>query len=170
MVFKRFEDIKECGIGFIDRYHGKDDNALQEYYNNVLVIQLSDKVPDEVHNLFDTAKNMTLYGYFSYDMHMPAILQGCIAMERALKIYFDMDNGQTASFKTLVNRAIQERRVLNSDFKPIRHGEPLDDFADFFVQFYRNSLAHGSTMRTGSLAYEELQDICDFINGLYKGR
>ena len=172
MAFKSFENINECGIKFIVRYQNGDEESLRHYYDGIAQIQLSDNVPDDVKSLFDTAKNIALYGYFSYDLQMPAVLQGCIAMERALKIYFKVDNEKPPPFRQLVEKAIEREYVTVSDFKRYQNSQSinlLEDFLEVFVQMYRNGLAHGSTMRTGSVK-DELHDICDFINGLYKNR
>lgn len=112
-MFRKFDDIFENNMYFLSGFPKEDKNSLKRHYDLIDKINLSDNVPEEVRDLFDTAKNVLLYSFFSYDMRMSALLQATIAMEKSLKLFFDEPE---KTLKPLLKKAIADEYVENKDF------------------------------------------------------
>ena len=59
--------------------------TLEEMHQLLDDIVLNDEVPDDVYQLFETAKNLSLYSWFMYRFHQVAELMSYTALEMALR-------------------------------------------------------------------------------------
>lgn len=60
-------------------------NALEDIHEELRSIALSDAVPLDVRQLFETSKNISLYSWFVYRFHQVAELVSFSALEMALR-------------------------------------------------------------------------------------
>lgn len=59
--------------------------TLEERHSILEKIVLHKSVPEHVRELFNTAKNLSLYTWYAYEFHPIAILTGFLALESAVK-------------------------------------------------------------------------------------
>ncbi|MBV1929379.1 MAG: hypothetical protein KUG81_07710 [Gammaproteobacteria bacterium] len=64
---------------------------LAEWHSKIAEIVLVETTPVEVKQLFENAKNIALYTYFAYRLHQPAEVIGYTALEKALKLKFEIE-------------------------------------------------------------------------------
>lgn len=60
--------------------------TIEPYHTALDAIRLHNGVPAEIRQLFETAKNISLYAFFAYRMNQPAELIGYSAFEMALRV------------------------------------------------------------------------------------
>lgn len=60
--------------------------TIEGHHEQLSAINLHEKVPVEVRQIFETAKNISLYSHYAYRLHQPAELMGFVALERAMRI------------------------------------------------------------------------------------
>lgn len=110
------------------RHHGSL-RVLEQQHSTLAGIQLHEGVPLEVRQLFETAKNVSLYTWFVYRFHQVAQLVAYTALERALKVRAARETGITAdnvkqSFRVLLQDAVQKSWLKPerfSDTKQLAH-------------------------------------------------
>lgn len=59
---------------------------IQDHYDQVAVVTLSESVPEEVWNAFVTAQHIAIYSWFAYALVPAAMFQTFAALELALKV------------------------------------------------------------------------------------
>lgn len=64
---------------------------LPEWHSRIAEIVLVETTPIEVRQLFENAKNIAMYAYFAYRLHQSAEIIGYIALEKALKLKFELE-------------------------------------------------------------------------------
>lgn len=64
---------------------------IADWHYRVAEITLVENTPKEVKQLFENAKNIALYAYFAYRLHQPAEAIGYSALEKALKLKFELE-------------------------------------------------------------------------------
>ncbi|PUA29892.1 MAG: hypothetical protein B0W54_04935 [Cellvibrio sp. 79] len=64
---------------------------LAEWHSRIAEIVLVETTPIEVRQIFENAKNIVLYAYFAYRLHQPAEILGYTALEKALKLKFELE-------------------------------------------------------------------------------
>lgn len=97
------QDIREGGLNTVsdplkplDKIFAKDRDfvggaTIEQHHQRLSDISLHDGVPEEVRQLFETAKNIALYSHYAYRLHQPAELVGYIAFEKAMRIKASID-------------------------------------------------------------------------------
>lgn len=81
-------------------------------------IILSKKVPADVRQLFETAKNVSLYSWFVYRFHQVSELVAYSALEMALRLRYEKEKGKktNASLGKLLEHARKENWIHNEGF------------------------------------------------------
>ena len=95
--------------------------AMQQKHAELNQIQLLECVPLDVRQLFETAKNVSLYSWFVYRFHQVAELVAYTALERALKERIAHDQGVNADsirgrFSRLLTTAAQNGWFKSANF------------------------------------------------------
>ncbi|MFP1683444.1 hypothetical protein ACLD0W_13105 [Alloalcanivorax sp. C16-1] len=82
-----------------------DSLDITSWHARVARIVLEEKVPIDVRQTFENAKNISLYSYYSYRLHQSAEIIGYKALEQALKAKYDAVKGALSQNppKTLAN-------------------------------------------------------------------
>jgi hypothetical protein len=65
---------------------------LHDYHKVLSEIKINNNVPVEVRQLFETAKNVSLYTYFVYRFHQVSEIVGYSALELAIKLLCEKDD------------------------------------------------------------------------------
>ncbi len=95
-----------------------DDNhaALSE-------LNLTAEVPIDVRQLFETAKNLSLYSWFAYRFHQVAELVGYSALEMALREKYKLENPKKKPpmLAGLLKHAQEQKWVENEDFPDLEY-------------------------------------------------
>lgn len=92
--------------------------TLEDNHGALSTIILNDVVPLDVRQLFETAKNLSLYSWFVYRFHQVAELIGYSALEMALKERFKQEtpNKKPPMLAGLLKHAQKHQWVKNEDF------------------------------------------------------
>jgi hypothetical protein len=74
--------------------HARQDRLIEfeEYHKDLQDVRLHPGVPPTVWQLFETAKNISLYARFAYRLHAVAEMMGFVALEWALKEFYAARN------------------------------------------------------------------------------
>lgn len=64
---------------------------LTEWHSRIAEIVLVETTPIEVRQIFENAKNIALFTYFAYRLHQSAEIIGYTALEKALKMKFEIE-------------------------------------------------------------------------------
>src|ERR1700676_2796305 len=105
-----------------DPRHAQLGIGLAGIHASLTVLVLADRVPVNVRQLFETAKNVALYSWFVYRFHQVAELVAYSALELALKERAGFMEGLGADaprppgLKALLERAIGEGWLKNDNF------------------------------------------------------
>ena len=154
---KRLEDIYQPDA----RYKNRVDLDLttgtttpmtaESIYSLVEPIQLNASVPDDVRSYFEVARNLAVYSWFVYSFHEVAVMQAMASLEMAAR---EKTGEAETPFKNLLEKLFPGRELASS----ISLGKA--------VTYFRNELAHGSTMITGQSAMF-LRGCAELINEMY---
>ena len=92
--------------------------SLDRNHAELSRIALSEKVPVDVRQLFETAKNLSLYSWFVYRFHQVSELVACSALEMALRLRYEKEKGKktNASLRKLLEHARKENWINNERF------------------------------------------------------
>lgn len=92
--------------------------TLEEMHQLLDDIVLNDEVPDDVYQLFETAKNLSLYSWFMYRFHQVSELVSYSALEMALRHRYLLDNPdkKAPTLQGLLNYAKQKKWLSNEKF------------------------------------------------------
>lgn len=87
--------------------------TIEQHHERLAAISLHDGVPEDVRQLFETAKNIALYSHYAYRLHQPAELLGYIAFEKAMRLRAETDAPDLMAKKhvdwwKIVKRAVQD--------------------------------------------------------------
>jgi hypothetical protein len=130
------------------------ETTIESLYSLIERLTLRPTVPDEVRNHFETAKNLALYSWFVYSFNVVAAMHAFSSLEMALR----MKSGEKRSFKVLLDKAFNNRKLMSG------LGPPID--LSVALSRMRNDLAHGSrTMHGQGIAV--LQMCSELINELF---
>ncbi len=96
-------------------------SSLASSHAELLALRLHGGVPINVRQLFETAKNVSLYSWFVYRFHQVAELIGFAALEMALRhragyVEFDGDRPAPPTLSKLLRRAQKENWIENARF------------------------------------------------------
>ncbi|MGH8258868.1 MAG: hypothetical protein ACREUG_04180 [Steroidobacteraceae bacterium] len=117
---KPLDSVTEADPRYMDTRHG-----LPERHAELDAIRLHEGVPAHVRQLFETAKNLSLYSWFEYRFHPVAQLLGYAAFERALRervaIEKQVDpDSLTDSLRSLIRTAVERKWIRSEDFENVR--------------------------------------------------
>ena len=90
--------------------------SLDRNHAELSDIVLSKKVPADVRQLFETAKNLSLYSWFVYRFHQVSELIAYPALEMALRHRYEKENGKKASLRKLLKHARKKNWIVNEGF------------------------------------------------------
>jgi hypothetical protein len=100
--------------------------AMQQQHAELSQIQLIECVPLDVRQLFETAKNVSLYSWFVYRFHQVAELVAYTALERALKDRIAHEQGVNAdnirgNLSSLLKRAARNNWLKSEKFTATKY-------------------------------------------------
>lgn len=137
---KRLEDIYQPDVRYANRVDLDLTTGIAtpmtagSIYSLVEPIRLNATVPEDVRSHFEVARNLTVYSWFVYSFHEGAVMQAMTSLEMAARA----KSGETETpFKNLPDKLFPDRELAP--------GISLSKA----VTYFRNELAHGSTMLTG---------------------
>jgi hypothetical protein len=96
--------------------------GLADYHARLSDLALDQSVPAEVRQLFETAKNLSLYSWFVYRFHQASELIAFSALEMALRAKYSLENPGSPSRSRaqglywLLRHAKEERWIANEGF------------------------------------------------------
>lgn len=90
--------------------------SLNGNHTELSRIKLNRRVPVEVRQVFETAKNLSLYSWFVYRFHQVSELTAYSALEMGLRLKYEKENPKKASLnlKGLLKHA-QEKNWINNE-------------------------------------------------------
>jgi hypothetical protein len=105
-----------------DPRHVIDGSSLESRHAQLAEIQLLSSVPADVRQLFETAKNLSLYAWFVYRFHPVSGLVARAAFEMALRARWVQQYGTEPSSKDrglskLMRHAIKEKWLRPGSFR-----------------------------------------------------
>ena len=98
--------------------------SLERNHAELSRIVLSKKVPVDVRQLFETAKNLSLYSWFVYRFHQVSELAARSALEMALRLRYEKEVGKKrrVTFRELLGYAKENNWIDNNRFsRPYRN-------------------------------------------------
>lgn len=110
----------EDALKSIDCLHLPDPRnenfSIESWHGCVAQITLSYTVPVAVRQIFENAKNIALYSYYSYRLHQAAEIIGYMALESALKEKYELERSRLQhkrprSFNDYIEIALAEKWV-----------------------------------------------------------
>ena len=131
------------------------ETTIESIYSLIEVINLDKKVPDEVRNHFETAKNLALYSWFVYSFNVVAAMHAYASLEMAVRT---KSGDKKTPFKQLLDKAFNKRQLTGG------FGPPVD--VSVALSRMRNDLAHGSRTVHGQ-GIAVLQMCAELINELF---
>lgn len=105
-----------------DRRQQSFDYELKDYHAALSNINLNDSAPIKVQQLFETAKNLSLYSWFVYRFHQTSELTAYSALEMALREKYIAENPEVQPKKRPIGLhkfmqiAKSERWITNEGF------------------------------------------------------
>lgn len=113
-------DVQDSLKSFTD-IHNPDKRSvfrIEDVHFVLNQITLIEAVPAEVRQLFETAKNLSLYSWFVYRFHQPSELISFSALEMALRIRFKRENPEkrAPTLGGLLRHASSHKWVENNRF------------------------------------------------------
>ena len=97
--------------------------TLEDNHAALSDINLIEDVPIDVRQLFETAKNLSLYSWFAYRFHQVAELIGYSALEMALREKYKLENPnkKPPMLAGLLKHAQEQKWVENEDFPDLEN-------------------------------------------------
>jgi hypothetical protein len=93
-------DKSMSGFGIIKPDDSYRDKTSSEWFADIYKIKLSNKVPDEIHDLFEVTRGTMTYGFFYYPIYTVSVEQFSRILEAAISLKCQSLN-MPASKKTL---------------------------------------------------------------------
>lgn len=158
---------------------GERPFTLEELYNRIQAIQLTEAVPIEVREQFDIVLNLLLYSWFVYDFSTSALMLANATVEMALNLKYEEEMGgksrRRPRLRKLLQQAVKSGWIVDGDFSHLdeakyspngtKYCKPLPDI----LPSLRNSLAHGSSFLSPPMAVVRMVDTnAHVINALFK--
>lgn len=100
---------------------------LADWHNRIAKLELTPTTPTPVKQLFENAKNIALYTYFAYCLHQAAEATGYSALEKALKMKYDMErqnltgSREPRTLQQYMNLALSQGWITDEDYESSRH-------------------------------------------------
>ncbi len=122
--------------------------TLEKAYGILESIRLHGRVPKGVTDIFETAKNLSLYACFVHDFHAPACLMGFVALEVALKekwraVYKREPDTDHQMLKALLTHAVEEEWIRIDVFEWARFNATYNARVKALSQMYESHPAGG---------------------------
>ncbi|HTE43524.1 MAG TPA: hypothetical protein VK629_22080 [Steroidobacteraceae bacterium] len=99
---------------------GQRKLRLEESYKELSAVLLHNKVPSRVREIFETAKNLSLYACFVHDFHASACLTGFIALEISLKekwrAVYNREPEECQMLAALLAHAVEQKWIRIESF------------------------------------------------------
>lgn len=178
-------DLRQKYFALVNRNTGETRPiTLRDKHEAVKAISLTQDVPEEIREHFDTARNLLVYSWFVYRFNQVAELHAFASLEFALKTKCgDSPKG----LKKRLERAVERGWIMDSGFRYYRPGavedlpgdeadsgnpdtKDVQEYCKTLVEtmpFIRNELAHGSRM-LHSNGLTTLAIVADLINQLFE--
>jgi len=115
------EELKALDEVFAPDSRMEGWGTLESEHRELSEIRLSDSVPEDIRNYFETIKNICLYGRFVYAFYGVATSLTFLLLEFALKVRLAKGKDQRKGrFKELLRRAIKDGLINEEGFSHIR--------------------------------------------------
>ena len=139
---------------------------LHDYHEVLSEIELNNNVPIEVRQLFETAKNVSLYTYFVYRFHQVSEMVGYSALELAIKILCEYDNELEEvphGLSKLMFHAKKKKWLDNEYFDDLEESTVIGIKRKRIIQAEKELKKHGKLLNDPDRDITE-SDIRDGIN------
>lgn len=189
-ALKRLEEIGQpdsryVGYSLVNKVTGaKRPYTIKEHHDSVNSIALTDKVPEDIQEHFETGRNLLLYSWYVYPFIAVAQLHFSICLEAALRQRLGIErtnDGPGPGLKRLIEAARSEGVLDGIDlgkfdgalsFVPSMPDETKEEWlfgrAIEIVRFFRNNLAHGKVLLYPDGGFVQTMTAV-IVNHLYAG-
>lgn len=96
--------------------------VFDDWYAHISAIRLSESVPGEIREQFDTARNTLLYSWFSYRLRMVGLLYSYTVVENALRERLQVRSKRGPGLGALLRKAVGDGLLNDSGFCVARAG------------------------------------------------
>ena len=139
--------------------------SLEEHYQNISAVRLSENVFGEYKAKFETAKNIYLYSWFAYRMSNVALLEVFSVLEFVLRIAAEAQGFKVKDLSNLLEKANKEDWV---NFETIVKELTFDEYREK-IRNKRNSLSHGDlSLLMPEMVICYFHDAAEIINQLFE--
>jgi len=146
----------------LDSNGNVDEISKEEWLQDILEIQLTDTVPEEIIKLFEVSKNTMSYGYFFYPIYTLASEQLYRVVESAVTHKCKIMKASNKDMKTfkLKIKFLMENSVLSKSEELRWEG----------IRGLRNSASHPETQSIilPTMALGALERTANIINSIFK--
>jgi hypothetical protein len=137
----------------------QEEYTLEDWYSDIEAIKLSEKVPKDIQEQFDAAKNVLLYSWFSYRLRMVALLYSFTVVENALRKRLGYNKDEWKGLKCLLIEAIEKGLFNDSGFH-------IPKFKVTVVSERRHNDVILREVQYSEIPEEELKQSAKYIEGL----
>lgn len=163
--------------------------SLAGYHQSLSEIQLTEQVPTDVRDFFETVKNLCLYAWFVYPFFASTVFLSYTAVELALRLRLHPSAGtHVPGLKVLLAQALAEGLITDDGFSSIREHASYPERSGIdsatsgpesgarytkilleTMPFLRNAFAHpaSNTILTPGDAVSSLRRASELINQLF---
>lgn len=140
--------------------------TVDDGYPNLLQLELSPHVPENIRKQFDVCRDLMLYGWFVYEFYTVAAHQALVCLEFALREKHPVTQTD--------KKGRVRHRGLRAHLEHVRELGYFDQDAQLeaiveSIPHIRNGEAHGSdTVLNFALAEVVLMQVCSIISTVYE--
>ena len=139
---------------------------FEDYYALVQSMELPRNVPDDIHEVFDRARNILLFAWYCYEILIVAEMQAFSALEISLKFRLRLD-GWNKKSRGLGHLIAEARLRQFMDPKEEASSGGLDKI-DMLINL-RNELAHGvASIHNPAMSIKVLEECVEIIRHLFQ--
>jgi len=131
------------------------ETTIQTLYSLIEPIRLNKKVPEDVRNHFEIARNLALYSWYVYPFNVVAAMHAYATLEMAPK---QKAGRKRISLKKSLAQAFNGRQLAGGLGPPVDVSEA--------IAYLRNDLAHGNSTLHGQ-GVDALKLCAELINELF---
>ena len=178
MTFKTLSDILQADQRFVLVIEAQDEAGeprpwtLGDQHELMRPLNLSSKVPTDVQEKFDTARNIFVYAWFDYELHTVAEQYGYVVVEMALKARHKMagiEPPKRRGLAALFHSAIKHGWIQAGDYKVDAPHMPEGFFSSLdFMSTMRNHITHGEAYLSPWASQNAIARCAHFINQLFE--
>lgn len=121
---QRIDSLKELDqITIPDRRQALFSTSIEDWHAHLNKITLKESVPHEVRQLFETAKNISLYSWFVYRFHQASEMIVFSVLEMSLRLRYESENPECKKppmLYGLIEHAINQQWVIKENFPQLR--------------------------------------------------